>query len=353
MESDYQASVLVSQSQIGSTTLTGAEATIGATITQFADLLSTSCVHTSFGVPTFASAAAQAAWVGAGLLLAPSPVATGSCEVDAGDPTQNRGGAGAINVSGLPDDPATLARDLEQGTTGIARIDDPIGADTDVPFERAVLLLVEPVVGATPHFWSALYGAMSMIPGVTLLGTETTHSGASGLAFSGSNGPSSPSSANSVVVLSPSTGALLEARKIDLNSFLSIYDDLHASFLPASEQPLGGGTAAMLEWLDPVGSPRAVNGLPSSDDFGPIAAPTAIIEVVTKNGTTQAQVRSLTSEVSQLPAMKGMTMTVGETVSNGVSRLDINLNGSPAEIASAQAQLSANPVVASVKVFAN
>ena len=63
MESDYQASVLVSQSQIGSTTITGAEATIGVTITQFADLLSTSCIHASFGVPTFASAAAQTAWI--------------------------------------------------------------------------------------------------------------------------------------------------------------------------------------------------------------------------------------------------------------------------------------------------
>ena len=177
LESDYQASVLASQSQIGSTTITGAQATIGVTITQFADLLSTSCIHVSFSVPTFASAAAQTAWTTAGLLLAPSPATTGSCEVDAGDPTQSRGGAGAINVSGLPGDPATLARDLERGTTGITRIDDPVGADTDVAFERAVLLLVEPVVGATPQFWSALYGAMSMIPGVNLLGTETTHSG--------------------------------------------------------------------------------------------------------------------------------------------------------------------------------
>ena len=286
-------------------------------------------------------------------MLAPSPAATGSCEVDAGDPTQSRGGAGAINVSALPDDPTTLARALEQGTTGIARIDDPVGAEGNVAFERAVLLLVEPVVGATPQFWSALYGAMSMIPGVNLLGPETTHSGASGLAFSGSNGPSSPSSANSVVVLSPSTGALLEARNIDLNSFLSIYDDLHTSFLPASEQTLGGGSAAMLEWLDPVGSPHAVNALPSSDDFGPTVPPTAIIEVVSKDGTTQAQVRTLTTEVSQLPGIKGTVMTVGETVSNGVSRLDIYLNGSPAEIANAQTQLSADPVVASVKVFTN
>ena len=60
-----------------------------------------------------------------------------------------------------------------------------------------------------------------------------------------------------------------------------------------------------------------------------MAATTALIEVVTKNGTTQAQVRSLTSEVSQLPTVKGSTVTVErETVSNGVSRLDINLNGS-------------------------
>ncbi len=356
LESDYQASVLASQSQIGSTTITGAQATIGVTITQFADLLSTSCIHASFSVPTFASAAAQTAWTTAGLLLAPSPATTGSCEVDAGDPTQSRGGAGAINVSGLPGDPATLARDLERGTTGITRIDDPVGADTDVAFERAVLLLVEPVVGATPQFWSALYGAMSMIPGVNLLGTETTHSGTSGLAFSGSNGPSSPSSANTVVVLSPSTGALLEARNIDLNSFLSIYDDLHTSFLPSSEQSQGGSSAAMLEWLDPVGSPHAVNGLPSADGFGPTVTPTALIEVVTKNGTTQAQVRSLTSEFSNLPGVQGMTVTgMSDTGSNGGSRLDIYLIGSqsPDELASDQAQLSANPIVASVRVFTN
>ena len=112
----------------------------------------------------------------------------------------------------------------------------------------------------------------------------------------------------------------------------------------------------MLEWLDPVGSPHAVNGLPSADGFGPTVTPTALIEVVTKNGTTQAQVRSLTSEFSNLPGVQGMTVTgMSDTGSNGGSRLDIYLIGSqsPDELASDQAQLSANPIVASVRVFTN
>jgi len=203
-----------------------------------------------------------------------------------------------------------------------------------------VLLLAEPTVGSTPQFWSGLLRAMSTFSGVTLLGTETTHGGARGLAFAGEN-----DSVKAIVVLSPSTGALLEARNINVYSFLSVYNNLLTSFLPAAEKSSGGGVSAAFQWLDPIGMPSVVDRVPAA--FGQVPrAPSAAIDVTMKPGTTQPEVKALLDETSS--QLKGTTTITGI---GGALHLELTLNGPADQVKVFVTALHASPIVASVVVF--
>ncbi len=128
------------------------------------------------------------------------------------------------------------------------------------------MLLVGPTLGATPVLWSALLRAMATMPGVDLLGTETTHSGATGVALAGATGQGY----RTTIILSPSTGALLEARNLLVFQLLAT--------LPT----IGVVT---IQWLDPAGIPQVVDAsmLPSSL-AGQV--PTGIVSAVTNPGVT-------------------------------------------------------------------
>jgi hypothetical protein len=179
---------------------------------------------------------------------------------------------------------------------------------------------------------------MSTFPGVKLLGTQTTHSGATGLAFAGEK-----DSVEAVVVLSPSTGALLEARNIDVYSFQSLYTNLQTSFLPIAEQS-SGEEAAGFQWLDPVGTPSVVDSVPAG--FGQLPpVPSATIDVTTKPGTTQSEVNGL----SDLLEFQGTVST--ETGTGGVFHLEITLDGSADQVKAFVTALHASSIVASVAVF--
>jgi hypothetical protein len=210
----------------------------------------------------------------------------------------------------------------------------------DDAFQRAVLLLAEPTVGGTPQFWSALLRAMSTFPGVTLLGTETTHSGATGLAFAGQN-----DSVQAVVVLSPATGALLEARNINVYSFESLYTNLQTSFFPVAEKSSGGGIAAAFQWLDPIGTPSVVDSVPPA--FGQVPpTPSAAIDVTMKPGTTQPEVKALLDETSI--QLKGTTTITG--IGDSL-HLELTLNGPADQVKAFVTALRASSIVASVVVF--
>ena len=175
---------------------------------------------------------------------------------------------GALDVAHLPTDPTALARELETGSTGIPALDAPLPGNRPylTPFGRAVTLLVGPTLGATPALWSALLRAMATMPGVAFLGTETTHSGATGAALAGATGEGY----RTTIVLSPSTGALLEAKNLlDLQLLAGL--------------PSIGVVA--IQWLDPVGTPEVVptSMLPSSL-AGQV--PTGIVSAVTNPGVT-------------------------------------------------------------------
>ena len=147
----------------------------------------------------------------------------------------------------LSTDPVALAHVIETGTTGLSALDQPQpGNHYLTPFGRAVALLVGPTFGGTPALWSALLRAMATMPGVALLGTETAHSGATGVALAGVIGDGY----RTTVILSPSTGGLLEARDLLVGQLIA-------------GLPFGVVTT---QWIDPSGTPQVVSAsmLPSS-----------------------------------------------------------------------------------------
>jgi hypothetical protein len=339
LHSHYDASI---QAMFNAGSNPASQAIVNATIDQWSNLGTVTCTQATLGPATFSSSGAQEAWVGAGLLVVPSPATTSSCFSAGTVSSLNLGDAGAIDVSKLPLNPRALARELTRGKTGILRVDQALGSETepDVAFQRAVVLLAEPTVGATPQFWSALLRAMSTFPGVKLLGTETTHSGLRGLAFAGEN-----HSVQTVVVLSPSTGALLEARNIDVYSFQSLYASLQISFLPLADK--AGEEAAGFQWLDPLGKPIVVDSVPPTVGQLP-PVPSASIDVTTKPGTTEAEVNALMQDTrSQLG---GASTGTSDTGTGGVFHLEITLDGKANHVKAFVKALRASSIVASVVV---
>ena len=266
---EERVSLFANVTSVGNTPTPNAQATVGATIKQWADENGDTCVSANTGPAQFASPANQAAWKAAGLLDRPNGQPDISCVSFAGGASTSIGledGAGVINVSSLPTDPSALAHQLTTGTTDISALNRvSLSQGENAGFERAAILLVGPTSGTTPAFTSALYNALSMIPGIDLLGSMTSHSGATGLGFAGDS-----SVGRSVIIVNPTNGALLEARNIQ-NPF--VWNGLDASYLaPAPAPSIGteGGTYGIkIEWLDPVGSPTVVStrSLPAGVSF--------------------------------------------------------------------------------------
>ena len=124
----------------------------------------------------------------------------------------------------------------------------------DIAFQRAAVLLVGPTVGATPQFKSALYQAIALLPGVTSIGTTTTHSGQTGVGFA----VSSPNG-QAAIVVDPATGALIEIRNLEDSSALT---SLAEHYVGGTGPLRVTSYGTQLQWLDPVGQPQLV---PQSD----------------------------------------------------------------------------------------
>jgi hypothetical protein len=249
--------------QVGATPTPEAEATVKADITQWTDGKGDACISATSGPAQFASAANQSAWTAAGLVDDPAGQPSVSCVTGGGTSTSNSlvAGPAVIDASSLPTDPSTLATELINGTTGNTSLDNlPPGVGGNPGFARAVLLLVGPTSGVTPAFSAALYDALSMIPGMDMLGSMTTHEGAVGLGFAGG-----PGSSGTVIIVDPATGSLLEVQ--DIQSPLA-FGGLGPSYLAPAAPPgtaptpgigtEGGSYGATIEWLDPVGTPTVV-----------------------------------------------------------------------------------------------
>ena len=152
-------------------------------------------------------------------------------------------------------------------------------------------LLVGPTFGGTPALWSALLRAMATMPGVALLGTETAQSGATGVALAGATGEGY----RTTIILSPSTGGLLEARNLLVGQLLA-------------GLPFGVVT---IQWIDRLGPHKWWT--PAC--FRPSLAgqvPTGIVSAVTNPGVTLDRWNAwLHSVLPNLSAGAAVTSTPG------------------------------------------
>lgn len=282
LQSSFQVSYLVAppNNGSGSAALRSARAVITVNAEDWANDLSQSCSQQVVTSVAYNGPASQQAW------SSNQPPLSSTSQSQCGSGFLGTGGkaSGPLDAAQLPTEPPALAHVLDTGTTGIAALDQPLfGRHYLTPFGRAVTLLVGPTLGATPALWSALLRAMATMPGVTLLGTETTHGGATGVALAGATGEGY----RTTIILSSSTGALIEAR--DLMVF------------PLVAGLIGIGVLT-IQWLDPIGAPQVVDAsmLPSSL-VGQV--PTGIVSAVTNPGVTLTRWGAWTRSI--LPQLPG------------------------------------------------
>jgi hypothetical protein len=248
-------------------------ATLGGTVDTWANG-TMGCQAATFQPVTFGTASAAATWQGAGLSLSPVvPGAQGYCgsTVSPGEhglnpPAGPSDGITPIDVTGLTNDPTSLAHELETGTTGIPSLDqlDQLGSQGGplVPFDLAVLLLVAPLTGAQPGLLSSLYQALALLPGVSALRTVATHTGTSGEGFAASNSPDA-----GAIVVDPHSGQLLEIRNLQFGAWHVLWAMLVMSSFTASgstseilQSPLVDQLYFSSNWIDPVGTSSNVDG---------------------------------------------------------------------------------------------
>ena len=292
--------------QGGATPVSGAEATAAVTTTQWSNNFGESCYSLSIGHAQFASPVNQAAWDAAGLLNSPddqqkdtpfgNPEQCGvSTTSNASNGTGLPFGAGTTNVSSLPTDPSTLAHELTTGTTGIQGLDHlSISPGQNPGFQRVVALLTTDLTDQTPAFYSALYSALALMPGIHALGETATHTGSTGLGF---DDPSDTLANATTIVVDPSNGALLEARNLWA---IGPNDPFQAFVAPQSPFEKEGGTLHdVIQWLDPIGSASVVetSALPSAlaQQAGPL--PIALITATANPGASTQAIDALQSQV--------------------------------------------------------
>jgi hypothetical protein len=254
------------------------------------------CTSQEFGTATFPEASSAQAWQNMGLIATPAnqPATGCSAGVEAGPGMT----LGPIDVSNVTHDPATLAADLENGTTGIGQIDNYAHGEPPqvVGFLRLTDLLVGPLKGQWSGFGQEMLQTLALIPGIESLGAMTSHSGTLGLGFSMStqvvlnptNGAEVSTFTPPTVILDPHDGDILEARKFDYPVLGSAAQDFVGSptALVYSDGASYGTTA---EWIDPDSGLQEIDQGSVPSWIGSFH----IIEAVTGASTTPSQLAEL------------------------------------------------------------
>jgi hypothetical protein len=293
--------------QVGSTPTPNAVATVVATIKEWANNQGGSCIVATSGPAEFVSDTNRAAWQAAGLLIDPSGPST-SCELT---------GTGVMDVANLSTNPTVLAQELSDGTTGIPLLDQQIPGP-NAGFDRAAVLLIGPTVRATPTLYSALFDALAKMAGVSALGSVTTHTGLTGLGFSVPSGLG-----RSVIVVDPSTGALLEAQNIPDQSAFAGFGGVYLAPPPTpSISTEGGTTDVTIKQIDPIGVP-SVAKLPAG-----LAPPVPLgssgtITAIAKPSVTIAQINALAPQL-QIYGKAGVSVSVGPSSNTFVAVYSFN-----------------------------
>jgi hypothetical protein len=249
------------------------EITIPAFTQSWANAFAT-CVEAAFGAPRFSSRALRSAWVASGLATSPLHAQpTGFCEENTpgggalNGPVRDGAakvlteGLGVIEVSSLSSNPSMLARELTSGHTGNEMFDDAVPPRSYVNpgFERALLLLQTPLLGATTKFHVALLRALRLIPGVVALGHQRSASGQVGVDFTGEEDRNQAS-----VILNPRTGQLEESRNVPAGSlFFSVgAQSFWNPYAPHDSDSSPLSLALNVLRSDPIGNQTLVNTAP-------------------------------------------------------------------------------------------
>jgi hypothetical protein len=235
---------------------------------------SATCVQASFSDPQFSSVALRSAWIASGLSTSPLvSQPTGMCAKNepgggalASNPKDGPAkvltqGLGVIDVASLPRQPTTLAGELMSGHTRNQMFNEAVAQRSyaNPGFERALLLLQTPLLGATSQFHVALLRALPLMRGVLALGHKRSASGQLGVGFAAENGPDQAS-----VILNPHTGQLEESRNVRAGSlFFSVGE---GSFWNPSAPHVSNSSLSSLSLnvlsSEPIGSQTLVKTVP-------------------------------------------------------------------------------------------
>jgi hypothetical protein len=327
LETQQRVSYTTQVTELDSESVSNVTASIPGTVTQWSNDFGESCWTTVIGAATFSSPTNKAAWEAAGFPDTPTNSNDGTCATASGANVANGQGGGVVNVASLPTDPATLAHELQTGTTGIEEIDAGSGppSDPSAGLARAALLLLGPTTGSSPSLTAVIYRALALMPSITQLGEVTTHSGQSGLGFASN----SPDFGERAIIVDPSTGQLLELRNLTTltpSEAMSMAVEQGYPF-PAAGSGAGSDGSANLDWIDPVGSSRVVDSIPST--LAPrLPSLTAQVVATETPGTYQSTNDLQTLLNSQFNHMLGG----GPSVLNGSLVLNLDFDGPASEV---------------------
>lgn len=330
-----------------------ATATIPIAVGAWANSTDAVCTSEQFGTASFGTPTDARAWQAMGLVATPANQPATGCSAGV-EASWGVGGTRLrpIDVSNITHDPATLATELQDATTGIGAIDHyAAGKQSQVlGFRRLTSLLVGPLKGQWSGFGQEMLKTMALLPGIVSLGTMTSHSGAHGLAFSmpgqvtlnPNDGAKVSSFTPPTVILDPQNGNLLEVRHLDYSVLQSAAQDFVGG--PSAlvySQGVSYGTTA--EWIDPVSGLQVIGqgSLPAW------ISTIHIIEAVTAPSTTSSQLAHLLN-----PFLGNGTSDseVQNTPVNGENTDDITTAGTLAAAESMANTLTASGLFVSVSV---
>jgi hypothetical protein len=330
-------------------------ATIPIAIGEWSNATSAVCTSEQFGTVTFATAADAKAWQTMGLVTTPAnQPATGCSAGIQASPGIGGTPIGPIDVTNLTHDSATLATELQDGTTGIAAIDHYLAPqqfqDRTLAFRRLTKLLVGPIDGQWSGFGQEMLRTLALLPGIISLGTMGTHSGGEGLAFSMPTQVSiNPASGTPVysylpptLILDPQDGTLLEVRNLDYPVLQSAAQDFVGS--PTAlvySDGVGYGTTAA--WIDPVSGLQAIDSSSVPSWINAIH----IIEAVTAPSTTESQLSQL---INPYLGNGNMDAADDNVPAKGQETDDITIMGSLATAQNVANTLTASGLFTSVSI---
>jgi hypothetical protein len=309
---------------------TNAIATIPITIGEWSNSSAAVCTSQQFGTATFASSTDAQAWQTMGLADTPANQPATGCS--AGVEASVGGGGtplGPIDVSTITHDPATLASELQGGSTGIGAIDTYATREPAhvAGFLRLTVLLVGPLKGQWSGFGQEMLNTLALLPGIASLGTMTSHSGAQGLGFSmptqvtlnADNGAEVSSFTPPTLILDSQSGDLLEVRHLDYPVLQSAAQDFVAS--PSAlvySQGVSYGVTA--QWMDRVAGLQVI----SQSSVPSWISTYHIIEAVT---TTSATASQLSNVVNPFLGHGNSAYSDGNTPAPGETTYDITIMG--------------------------